>query len=54
MAHVPRVTSWVRVDDGTNAKLKNWVVRGNKVRVRFSNDLKTRVNVQVKGRWRSR
>lgn len=45
--------SWIRVDDGTQASLKNWVVQGNTPRVRFSNDLRTPVNVQVSGSWKS-
>lgn len=46
-------TPWVRVDDNVTRKLSNVIHRGNKVRVRFSNDAGTRVDVQVRGSWRS-
>lgn len=44
-------SGWARIDDGTVASLTNWLTAGTWVRVHFSNDLGTRVNVQVTGSW---
>lgn len=45
---------WVRVDDGTDRALPNLINRGWSTRVHFSNDLSTRVNVQVRGSFMAR
>ncbi|WP_104176445.1 hypothetical protein [Cryobacterium sp. Y50] len=46
--------SWARnVSDGTNHDLVNGIANGQYVRVQFSNDAFTPVDVQVTGDWRS-
>lgn len=48
--------SWTRnVDDNTDYYLDGYIshVRGDYVRVQFSNDWNTAVSVQVDGSWRS-
>lgn len=47
-------SSWVRLGDGTSARLPNFFVSGTSVRVHFSNDTSTLVNVRVRGNWKSR
>ena len=47
-------SSWVRVDDGSDKALPNLINRGWQTRVHFSNDLGTRVNVAVKGKFIAR
>lgn len=46
--------AWVRdVSDNETRNLPNGVGAGRKARVQFSNDLFTRVDVQVTGKWKS-
>lgn len=48
--------SWLRnLDDGTSAALpgSSKQTAGSSIRLKFSNDLTTPVNVQVKGSWKS-
>ncbi|MDN5725230.1 MAG: hypothetical protein L0G99_04760 [Propionibacteriales bacterium] len=47
-------SGFARIGDGTNVDLPNDFTEGTRVRVRFSNDLTTRVNVQVSGSWNPR
>lgn len=47
-------SSWVRVGDTTSADLPNLINKGWSTRVKFSNDLGTRVNVQVLGKFIAR
>lgn len=44
-------SGWARIDDGTQAPLTNWLTAGTWVRIQFSNDVTTPVNVQVTGSW---
>lgn len=46
--------AWSRnLSDGSSRSLTNGIPSGASTRVQFSNDILTRVDVQVSGRWRS-
>lgn len=53
-ANICLLSPWVRVGDNATYQVSNAAGAGAQVRIRFSNDLTTRVNVQVTGKWRAR
>jgi len=46
-------SSWYRIDDNLSYILSNNVIGSSFVRLQFSNDISTPVDVQVSGDWRS-